>query len=542
LSRRRHGTEFSGVVAAAIQPTEFTDFYKAIAENQSTYFAMLRSDGAFLARYPALASEGGRLDDRSKMLQAIATGSEMGLMSVISQVDGIERRLGYRKLSGFPIYLLAGIERSAIISAWKSTMAAHLIFGIPATAIMFVVIYIALKRTQRLYAEATRREAAEAALRHAQKIEGLGQLTGGVAHDFNNLLMIIMGNLRTLERDLQGEGGITARISRALERSSYAATRAASLTQRLLAFSRQQPLAPKILNVNRLLKDVGSLLRRTVGEAHELEIVEAAGVWNIEADEAQLDSAILNLVLNARDATPAGGKITIEASNAFLSESYTDKHLDLRPGQYVAIAVSDKGTGMPPEIIQKAFDPFYTTKPPGQGTGLGLSQVHGFVKQSGGHVAIYSEMGQGTTVKMYFPRSHGLATTEQDALTTVVLKKGNGERILVVEDDDDVRSFVKESLQDMNYNVAVARVGDEALQLVKTSDKFDLLITDVVMPGMNGRQLATEMEKLGLTKVLYMTGYSQNAVIHHGRLDAGVSLLQKPFSREDLAARVAALL
>jgi CheY-like chemotaxis protein len=276
-------------------------------------------------------------------------------------------------------------------------------------------------------------------------------------------------------------------------------------------------------------------LRRALGEAYELEVVCTAGAWNIEVDPAQLEVSLVNLAVNARDAMPEGGKLTIETSNAFIDETYLAKASDLTPGQYAVISVSDTGAGMPPEVIARAFEPFFTTKPTGQGTGLGLSQVYGFAKQSGGHVNLYSEVGEGVTVKMYFPRVYRSAgPSEQVGRAPTVL--GRGQRILVVEDDDDLRRFVTDTLRDLNYDVAEASNGKQALEMVQNGVSFEALLTDVVMPGLNGRQLAEQVMSIAPSiKILYMTGYSRNAIIHHGRLDPGLTLLQKPFTRHELA-------
>ena len=300
-----------------------------------------------------------------------------------------------------------------------------------------------MRRTRELYAEAERRELAEERLRQAQKMEAVGQLTGGVAHDFNNLLTIILGNLGIAKR-----GVVEARAERALNNARAGAERAAQLTRRLLAFSRQQPLDPKIVDANKLIVSMSDLLNRSLGENIALETISGAGLWKIECDVSELESALLNLAINARDAMPDGGKLTIETSNAYLDDEYCRHHADLAPGQYVLIAVSDNGVGMSAETIERAFDPFFTTKETGKGTGLGLSQVYGFVKQSKGHVKIYSEPGEGTTIKLYFPRHDG----EEAAMSADEQgdpERGRGETILIVEDDDGVREYASEILRDL---------------------------------------------------------------------------------------------
>ena len=389
---------------------------------------------------------------------------------------------------------------------------------------------------ERVEAEVARRAAAEEALRQAQKMEAVGQLTGGVAHDFNNLLTVIIGGLDTVRRSKPEDRG---RIERALDMALQGAQRAANLTGRLLAFSRRQPLAPKPLEANALVRDMTELLHRTLGEQVELEGVLAPRLWRIEADQNQLESAILNLAVNARDAMPEGGKLTIETANTLLDETYTATDSEVVPGQYVLISVSDTGSGMSRETVERVFEPFFTTKDPGRGTGLGLSMVYGFVKQSGGHVTIYSEEGQGTTVKLYFPRYLGDAAEQEIAPELAVPMGSDGEVILLVEDNQDVRAYSLMILGELGYRVIEAIDADSAMVVLRSQQRVDLLFTDVVLPGRSGRVLADEALALrpGL-KVLYTTGYSRNAIVHHGRLDPGVQLITKPFTLEQLAGRV----
>jgi signal transduction histidine kinase len=389
---------------------------------------------------------------------------------------------------------------------------------------------------ERVAEEVARRAMAEEALRQAQKMEAVGQLTGGVAHDFNNLLTVIIGGLDTIKRSQPGD---QARIARAADMALQGAQRAASLTGRLLAFSRRQPLEPRPLELNTLVREMTELLHRTLGEDIELEGVLAPRLWVVEVDQNQLESAILNLAVNARDAMPEGGKLTIETANTALDESYAATDAEVIPGQYVMIAVSDTGTGMPKDVLARVFEPFFTTKETGRGTGLGLSMVYGFVKQSGGHVTIYSEEGQGTTVKLYFRRYIG-ETCEQAALVeSPVPASSDGEIVLVVEDNDDVRAYSTMILAELGYVVLQASEADTALNMLRSEQRIDLLFTDVVLPGKSGRVLADTARTLRPDlKVLFTTGYSRNAIVHQGRLDAGVQLISKPFTFEQLAARV----
>jgi PAS domain S-box-containing protein len=372
----------------------------------------------------------------------------------------------------------------------------------------------------------------------AQKMEAIGQLTGGVAHDFNNLLTVVIGNLELAQRTLgsaEGEG----RLRRAIGNAMRGAQRAATLTERLLAFSRQQPLEPKPVDVNKLLIGLSDLLGRSLGEHIEIETVGAGGLWRVEVDPVQLEATILNLALNARDAMPDGGKLTIETLNAHLDEHYSLRHAEVRPGQYVQVAITDTGSGMTEEVVTRAFEPFFTTKRVGHGTGLGLSQVYGFVKQSGGHVKIYSEIGLGTTIKIYLPRMQGRVEEEEKEAGGLVGAE-ESESILLVEDDTDVRAYLAEVLRSLDYRVTTVANVQAALAVLAQKDrKIDLLLTDIVMPEGNGRELAKAAERMRPDiQVLYMTGYSRNAVVHQGRLEEGVDLLQKPVSQAQLAMRV----
>ena len=376
-------------------------------------------------------------------------------------------------------------------------------------------------------------EEARNSLFQAQKMEAIGHLTGGVAHDFNNLLTVILGNASTLQQELVARPDIKPLA----DMTRLAAERGATLAGQLLAFARRQPLAPEPVDVNRSVSAMDGLLRRSLGDHIDIELIRGGGLWPALADPPQLEAAILNLCLNARDAMPEGGKVTIETANVFLDHAYASRHADVRAGQYVMVAVSDTGIGMAPDVAARAFDPFFTTKPPGKGSGLGLSMVHGFVKQSGGHVKIYSEPGHGTTIKVYLPRSDVEAAEAPTTATSFAVPGGS--RVLVVEDDDLVRHHVIGQLRSLGFEVESARSGREALAKLAQGETFDLLFTDVVMPGMSGRQLADEARRIRPDlPVLFTSGYTENAIIHHGRLDKGVHLLTKPYTRDDLAAKL----
>jgi PAS domain S-box-containing protein len=390
------------------------------------------------------------------------------------------------------------------------------------------------------------RERVEEALRQSQKMEAVGQLTGGIAHDFNNLLTVVTGNIDMALRNLANAGVGEGRVKRSLDNAMKGAERAATLTQRLLAFSRRQPLDPKPLNVDRLVADMSDLLNRAVGETIRLEVVTSPGLWRVEADPNQLESAILNLTVNARDAMPTGGTLTVETANARLDEAYAAEHAEVAPGHYVVVAVTDTGHGMPRDVAARVFEPFFTTKEVGRGTGLGLSQVYGFSKQSGGHVKIYSDEGRGTTVKIYLPRLFSEAENEDEPptdLTARDVSRGR-ETIMVVEDDDDVRVYTVDCLRELGYQVLEAHDGPSALRLLERQEQpIDLLFTDVVMPGMTGRELADHARQLQPDlKVLYTSGYTRNAIVHAGRLDEGVEMVTKPFTYQVLAEKIADML
>jgi PAS domain S-box-containing protein len=387
----------------------------------------------------------------------------------------------------------------------------------------------------------TERRAADERARQAQKMEGIGQLTGGVAHDFNNLLTIIIGNLETLQRNLGETPPPLERLRRSAENAMRGSRRAESLTQRLLAFSRQTPLDPRPIDIGRLVGGLSDLLRRTLGEQVTVETVLGGGLWRANVDPNQLEVAIINLAVNARDAMPGGGTLTLETANVYLDEHYAAAQVEVVPGQYVMVAITDNGSGMSAEVRSKAFDPFFTTKDVGHGTGLGLSQVYGFAKQSGGHIKIYSEVGEGTTIKLYFPRVHATASDdENEAGTPVLASATSSETVLVVEDDPDVRSYSCDTLRELGYSVLEAKDGRSGLIVLDSNPQIRVLFTDVGLPGgINGRQLADEARKRRpRLKVLFTTGYARNAIVHDGRLDPGVELIPKPFTQAALASKL----
>ena len=378
---------------------------------------------------------------------------------------------------------------------------------------------------------------ANEALRQAQKMEAVGQLTGGITHDFNNLLAGITGSLEVIERRLSQ--GRTEGIERFIKGAQTSAQRAATLTQRLLAFSRRQRLDPKPTDVNRLVFGMEDLIRRTAGHSIKVEVVGAAGLWPTMVDAAQLESALLNLAINARDAMPNGGQLTIETANKWL-DGRAGLTRDLAPGQYISICVTDSGTGIPKDIIDRIFDPFFTTKPIGQGTGLGLSMIHGFVRQSGGQIRVYSESDQGTTMCLYLPRYAGELADVSDAPDPIIAEVGTGQTVLVIEDEPIVRMLIVEVLEEAGYVALEAEDGPSGLKILQSATKIDLLITDVGLPrGMNGRQVANaaRVARPNL-KVLFVTGFAENAAVGNGHLEPGMEVITKPFVTAELAHKI----
>lgn len=382
------------------------------------------------------------------------------------------------------------------------------------------------------HAEAMRQT--EAALQQAQKMETIGKLTGGVAHDFNNLLQVISGNLQLMAADVQAMPIVRRRVENALA----GVERGAKLASSLLSFARKQPLEPKVIKVGRLITGIEDMLRRSLGEEIDMETVVSGGLWSTSVDIAQLENAILNLAINARDAMDGRGKLTIEVNNALLDAAYCATHPDVAPGQYVAVAVSDTGSGMTPEVMRQAFEPFFSTKAEGKGTGLGLSMVYGLVKQSGGHIKIYSEIGEGTTIKLYLPRSRDAEDTYVPLETHPVV--GGSETVLVVEDDEAVRATAVDMLTTLGYRVLKANDASAALTVIDSGVHIDLLFTDVVMPGpLRSPELARKAkERLPALAVLFTSGYTENAIVHGGRLDRGVELIGKPYAKESLARKI----
>jgi signal transduction histidine kinase/ActR/RegA family two-component response regulator len=528
----------------------------ALADSEERYRTLFNSIDEGFCVIEFLDGPHGPLSDYVHIEANPAYELHAGIPNVVGQklremvpdeADGWAELYGSVLRTGKPIRF----ERELVATGRNLELAAHRIE--PASRRQVAVLFqdiTARKRTEtslqhlnetleaRVEEAIAERKQAEEALRQSQKMEAVGQLTGGIAHDFNNLLTGIMGALELMQARLRQ--GRLSEIDRYVAAAQRAAKRAASLTHRLLAFSRRQTLDPRPTDVNRLVADMEELVRRTVGPQITLDVVTAPGLWTALIDASQLESALLNLCINARDATPDGGRITIETSNKWLDDRAARKR-DLPPGQYLSLSVTDTGVGMAPDVIARAFDPFFTTKPIGQGTGLGLSMVYGFARQSGGTVRIHSEAGHGTTMALYFPRHDGGETeSATDADLAQAARAQTGKTVLVVDDEPTVRMLVTDVLEDVGFTVLEAADGAAGLRLLQSSTAVDLLISDVGLPGgMNGRQLAdaacTVRPEL---KVLFITGYAENAIIGSGQLAPGLRVLTKPFVVETFAARV----
>jgi two-component system NtrC family sensor kinase len=522
LSRRRATASgaFAGVIVIAVLPTHFEDFYARMARSHGGLFAIMHSDGSFLARYPVMKDRSRSPGPRTTFQQAIAKAPETGLYTVVSQIDNTERRTGYRKLAGFPIYVLAAVETAAIENEWRSIMAGHLVFGVPVTLLLAGIIVVALERTRRMYAEAERREAAEGALRQAQRLEAIGQLTGGVAHDFNNLLMIVNGSVQRLRRGLSKEDQ-----TRFLDMITTATQRGESLTRQLLSFSRRQTLTPTVIDLTRLLPEVKDMLHRSLRGDIEIKVDVPSGPCAVRVDPSELELAILNLAVNARDAMPNGGTLTLRVKPVKLKGEAVEEGLQ---GDFVAVRVSDTGTGIPPEALPHVFEPFFTTKEAGKGTGLGLSQVYGFAKQSGGTATASSTFGGGATITLYLPRSYDVPQPAKAEVRDEAQSRGAG-RVLVVEDSPEVAEVCSAYLEQLGYTIASVSSGQAALDFLERKGHVDLVFSDILMPGgLNGVELARIIrERYPHLPVLLSTGYSDSA---QEAVSQGFVVLQKPYN------------
>jgi len=550
-------TDYLETFAEAMQqiPLEFANLRELVQDNppQQRRVAelgrLVEEKLGELRQTLALIKE-GRRDEALTILNSRASRKlSTDLRGTINEILNTERKLLAERQAqaSQDRYLLAALIGVALLTA---TLLAAILAGSTLQAVKGLVA-----RTKELETESKLRHEAEDTLRQAQKMEAVGQLTGGIAHDFNNLLTIIIGNLDTMRRQLVAATNpgdvqtLIGRMDKPLDSAMQGARSAAQLTERLLAFARRQPLEPVRIDMNRLITGMLDLLRRTLGEEISIETVFAAGLWPVHADPHQLENALLNLALNAKDAMPEGGCLTIETANTYLDDAYVRRFGDVDAGQYAVLCVTDTGKGIPPEIIDNVFEPFFTTKSQGEGSGLGLAMVHGFVKQSGGHVRIYSEEGEGTTVKIYLPRMTGAeearavpAGKEESDLAPIPRAKPN-EVVLLVEDNEGVRRYAKAVLEEIGYWVLEASSAEQAMRAVAKKPRIDLLFTDVVLPGASGRELADRIRRLyPHVPVLYTTGYTRNAIVHQGRLDPKIHLLGKPYTQQDLARKLRELL
>ena len=514
-----------GLIEIVMNPAYFARFYAALAEEHDSRTSLVRDDGVLLARDP-LPDGPVRLAADSPQMKAIHGDPVFGTFSDLDAADGAERMFAYERVGDFPIYVFASKDWSAIVAAWARYMASHLIYGIPVTLSLIAATLIALRRTREMAGEAERRADLEEQYRQAQKMEAIGQLTGGVAHDFNNLLTVILGSLEQLERLVPADPA-----RRLIQAAMRGAERGARLTQSLLSFARRQSLRPETVNLNRVIKDFGDLLRGAAGDRVQVQFLLSPTLDPCRVDPAQFQAALLNLVVNARDAMPeSGGRVSIETDSVVL-----DAAIGVAPGRYVRVAVNDTGRGMPPAVVERAFEPFYTTKEVGKGSGLGLSQVYGFVKQSGGHIELSSESGVGTTVRLCLPRADEMPAENAEAAVRTAAAKA--ETVLVVEDDSELRAMVADNLRALGYRVLTAANAPAALAVAEREPRIDLLFSDYSMPfGMLGDELARRVRRIkpGL-KVLLTSGY---AVASPEIAGIDINLLQKPYRPDELARAI----
>ena len=524
VSRRRTLTNgnFAGVIQASVLPSYFEQFYAKIAQGNGSYFAMIRDDGQLLARYPPLPQNAG-IAGHGKLEEALRVHVPSGAMTVVSTVDGIERRISYERLAEFPVYVVAGVDTAATRDEWLAYMAGHLIFGVPATAALVIIIALVIRRTRGLYAEAQRRQVAETALKHAQRLEALGRLTGGVAHDFNNLLMVVGGSARKLKRDGRAPSDL-----RAIAMIEAAVEKGESLTRKLLAFSRRQSLSARVVDLGTTIERLRGVLEQAVPGSVQLAIVVPSRPIAVKIDPDELEIALLNLTLNARDAMPEGGRISITLeSRAFANGEGPQGY----GGRYAAITFADTGSGIADEIRERIFEPFFTTKSVDRGTGLGLSQVYGFVQQSSGTISVESEVGRGTRFVILLPVS------DEELEETVAEERKVGAlpplAVLLVEDHEDVAAVAGDILRELGCTVVDASSAEAALGILNSGRDIDAIFSDVVMPGMGGLELGRLLrEHHPEIPIVLASGYSDSIA---AALAEGFALLRKPYSPAQLA-------
>jgi len=530
LSRRLDSPDgsFNGVIAVAVRPKYFEDFYNLIGQTPGSFYALVRADGVILARYPYRRNRAQQLSPTAALRHAISENLTQGVFTVNSEVDGVPRRVGFRKLAGYPVYALSGINISSINREWLTSISVHLIFGLPATLLLFAVLWIALRRTERLHDEAERRQMAEGALHQAQQLQAIGQLTGGVAHDFNNLLMIVSGSVQRLRRSIKDE-----KQTQLLDAITNATDRGGSLTRQLLTFSRRQMLQPCVIDLAERLPEIKDMLSRSLRGDIEIRVGVPRRPCYVKVDPSELELALLNLAFNARDAMPSGGTLTIAAKPVVLRGKASEDGLS---GEFVAVRISDTGTGIPADVLPRVFEPFFTTKDVGKGTGLGLSQVYGFAKQSGGAASIVSSARRGTAVTLFLPQTWEKPAQAREQTVAVAARRGAGTALLV-EDNAEVADVGRSYLEELGYRVELAASAQAGLDLIDREGDIELVFSDILMPGgMNGLELADAIRRrFPSVAVLLTTGYSSSA---QDAVRRGFEVLQKPY---DLAALQRAL-
>jgi two-component system, NtrC family, sensor kinase len=521
ISRRRVSSNgsFAGVIQASVLPEYFEGFYAKIGKAPGSYFSLIRDDGLILARYPAVSPD-TRLPSQGPVINAFRTNPAEGVLTVVSLVDSVERRISYLKLPDLPVYVIAGLEMAAIRNEWIFQMSRHLIFGVPATGALIVVVALALRRTKRLYEEAKRRQAAEIALKQSQRLEALGQLTGGVAHDFNNLLMVVGGAARKLKRTTKD-----VKELQSLRMIETAVEKGEVLTRKLLAFSRGQSLLPEVIDLSGCVRKLRSVLEQSVRGDIEISINTPSTTIAVKVDPDELEIALLNLSLNARDAMPDGGRIEITINTA--SQLTEDG-----PRKMAVIDFADTGSGIPENIRERIFEPFFTTKTVDKGTGLGLSQVYGFVKQSNGTISVSSEVGSGTTFRLFLPlcmETPRPATRKNLDGPVDVIRQAT---VLLVEDHPDVSIVATDHLEQLGCKVVQANSAAVAIDALNSKSDFDLVLSDIVMPGMSGLELGRLIrEHHPAIPVILASGYSDKAAL---ATQEGFTLIRKPYSPEVL--------
>jgi len=532
-----------GLIFVSTRLSDFVGYYRTIVDLNDFLITVIRSDGAVLARSPGDNLVGTALSTNSLFRQAIAREPKSGAYDGASELDGIERLFSYRQLRDYPVYVSVALKHSAVVDRWAWVMAGHLAIGLPAWICLLLLASLALRRSRAadtaaaaVQVHSERREVAEASLRHIQKMDVVGQLTGGIAHDFNNLLAVITGNLELILRKPQE----TARIGRVAKAALQAAERGECLIEQLLMFSRRQVMRPTTLNLNSVLLEFETLLRHAAGPPIELRLELDPALKLCNVDRSQLEAAVLNLVVNARDALPKGGLITIKSANAIVDSRSAEENSEIAAGAYVMVSIRDNGTGIAPSVLPHVYEPFFTTKEIGKGSGLGLSQVFGFVTESGGHVRIDSKIGRGTTVRLYLPTCTEYHFLNESQPAASIPQPSGGGTVLVVDDDESVLETAKETVADLGYHVLSAHNGREALEILKGSDNVDLLFSDIVMPGgIDGIQLAEEARRLQPSlKVLLTSGYTTASLRDKHGLSAEFPILGKPYRREQLAANL----